>query len=375
MKACLAVVMAVWVWASAPWVDAQPQPTGAATIDYQRQVHTILAAQCLGCHSAERRSGGLSLASYADALEGGRSGAAIRPGNAAGSLLVGRITGQVPPSMPLGKPALSAGDVATIRLWIDEGARATPASAAAAPKWEAPLALERPAIPDVVRPGWTTPVDRFTAAYLAGTGGPPPELVGDAAFARRAFLDIWGLLPPPDDLPAFVADANADKRRVLIERLLADNDAYAQHWISFWNDVLRNDEGVNYHSETSSRKSISAWLLSALNKNVPYNRFVEQLLNPGGAGRSRRVPGRRQLARRGEREPDARDAGRAEQRAGLSRDQPQVQLVPRQLHQQMEVEGRVRAWPASSLKRDGSVCTGAMWHRTHTPHPRSCFPS
>ena len=284
MKVCLAVAMAACVWASALWAAGQPQPPGAATIDYQRQVHTILATQCLGCHSAERRSGGLSLASYADALEGGRSGAAIRPGEAAGSLLVGRITGQVPPSMPLGKPALSAGDVATIRLWIDEGARATPASAAAAPKWEAPLALERPAIPDVVRAGWTTPVDRFTAAYLAGTGGPLPELVGDAAFARRAFLDIWGLLPPPDDLRAFIADANADKRRVLIERLLADDDTYAQHWISFWNDVLRNDEGVNYYSETSSRKSISAWLLSALNRNVPYNRFIEQLLNPAAPG-------------------------------------------------------------------------------------------
>ncbi len=283
-RTTLALTMAACVWASALGATALPQPPAAATIDYQRQVHTILAAQCLGCHSAERRSGGLSLASYADALEGGRSGAAIRPGNAAGSLLMGRISGQVPPSMPLGKPALSIGDVATIRLWIDEGARATPASAAAAPKWEAPLALERPAIPDVVRPGWTTPVDRFTAAYLAGVGGPLPELVGDAAFARRAFLDIWGLLPPPDDLRAFTANANADKRRVLIERLLADNDTYAQHWVSFWNDVLRNDEGVNYHSETSSRKSISTWLLSALNRNVPYNRFIEQLLNPAAPG-------------------------------------------------------------------------------------------
>src|SRR5262245_4917919 len=165
-------------------------------------------------------------------------------------------------------------------LW----AAAQPQPPDAEPKWEAPLALQRPAIPDVVRPGWTTPVDRFTATYLAGTGTPVPELVGDAAFARRAFLDIWGLLPPPDDLRAFVADANADKRRALIERLLADNDAYAQHWISFWNDVLRNDEGVNYHSETSSRKSISAWLLSALTTNVPYNRFVEQLLNPAAPG-------------------------------------------------------------------------------------------
>ena len=53
------------------------------TIDYQQQVHTILAAKCLICHSAERRSGGLSLAAYADVLDGGRSGAAIRPGDSA----------------------------------------------------------------------------------------------------------------------------------------------------------------------------------------------------------------------------------------------------------------------------------------------------
>jgi hypothetical protein len=99
-------------------------------------------------------------------------------------------------------------------------------------------------------------------------------------FARRAYLDIWGLLPPPEDLHAFVADRNSNKRPALVERLLANNEKYSEHWISFWNDLLRNDEGVNYYSETSSRKSISTWLFSALTTNVPYNRFVEQLLNP-----------------------------------------------------------------------------------------------
>ena len=251
-----------------------------ATIDYQQQVHTILAAKCLSCHSAERRSGGLSLAAYADALDGGRSGAAIRPGDSAGSLLMLRITGEVAPPMPLGRPALSAGEIATIRRWIDEGARETITSAAARPKWEAPLALARPAVPDVVWRDWTTPVDRFVSRYLSEHGDREPELIGDAAFARRAYLDIWGLLPPPEDLQAFLADRNPNKRSALVQRLLADNDKYAQHWISFWNDLLRNDEGVNYYSETSSRKSISTWLLSALSTNVPYNRWVEQLLNP-----------------------------------------------------------------------------------------------
>jgi Protein of unknown function (DUF1549)/Protein of unknown function (DUF1553)/Planctomycete cytochrome C len=279
-KIVTAFVLAPCVWAGASWAVTQAEPQTTATIDYQQQVHTILAARCLACHSAERRSGGLSLASYADALEGGRSGAAIRPGNGAASLLMERITGHVAPAMPLDRPALSAREIETIRIWIDEGARATPTSAAARPKWEAPLALERPTVPEPVWRDWTTPIDRFVAAYLTGTGSPPPELIGDAAFARRAYLDIWGLLPPPNDLQALLADANANKRRALVDRLLADNDKYAEHWISFWNDVLRNDEGVNYHSETSSRKSISAWLLSALTSNEPYNRFVEQLLNP-----------------------------------------------------------------------------------------------
>jgi len=287
MKTMLGSV--VCLWAAALWVAIQADPQGAAagrqaaspspTVDYQPHVHTILSAKCLRCHSAERRSGGLSLAAYVDVLEGGRSGAAIRPGNSTGSLLMSRITGNIAPRMPLNAPELSAEEIATIRAWIDEGARETIKSAAASPKWEAPLALEHPSVPEVVWPGWTSPVDRFVAKYLSAHSG-AGQMTDDAAFARRAYLDIWGLLPPPEDLQAFVADKSAGKRAALVQRLLADNDKYAEHWISFWNDLLRNDEGVNYYSETSSRKSISAWLLSALTTNQPYNRWVEQLLNP-----------------------------------------------------------------------------------------------
>src|SRR5438105_9803978 len=85
-----------------------------AAIDYNRQVHPILAAKCLACHSQEKRSGGLSLGTYADVLEGGRSGAAIKPGNTTGSLLVQRITGQTQPRMPLGTAPLSDAEIAVI---------------------------------------------------------------------------------------------------------------------------------------------------------------------------------------------------------------------------------------------------------------------
>jgi Protein of unknown function (DUF1549)/Protein of unknown function (DUF1553)/Planctomycete cytochrome C len=285
MKRSLPLGVAACLWMASLWsaiqVAPQAQTAGpAATIDYQQQVHPILAARCLTCHSAEKRSGGLSLASYADALEGGRSGAAIRPGDAGASLLTQRISGEIAPAMPLGLPALSRGEIDVIRRWIDEGARETPASAAARPRWEAPLALARPPMPAALWTAWTAPVDRLVASYLTGQGLPEPQLVDDGTFARRAYLDIWGLLPPPGELQAFVADSAPDKRAALVARLLADSDRYAEHWISFWNDLLRNDEGVNYYSETASRKSITDWLLPALRSNLPYNEFVGRLLNP-----------------------------------------------------------------------------------------------
>jgi hypothetical protein len=282
----LAIGVVACVWATAAWSVARaaaPQErvgSQPARIDYQQEVHPLVAAKCLRCHSAERRAGGLSLASPADALQGGRSGAAIRPGDASRSLLVQRMTGEVGPVMPLGLPALPAGEIAVVRAWIDEGARETPTSAPARPKWEAPLVLERPPLPDVGWERWTGPIDRFAASYLRQHGVAEPEAVGDGAFARRAYLDIWGLLPPPADLQAFLDDRRPNKRAALVDRLLADNDKYAEHWMSFWNDLLRNEEGVNYYSETASRKSITDWLLPALRGNLPYDAFADRLLNP-----------------------------------------------------------------------------------------------
>src|ERR1700676_3510058 len=90
-----------------------------AMVGYDRQVHPILAARCLACHSQEKRSGGLSLGTYADTLEGGRSGAAIKPGDSANSLIVYRITGSTPPRMPLDGAPLSDAEISVLRSWID----------------------------------------------------------------------------------------------------------------------------------------------------------------------------------------------------------------------------------------------------------------
>ena len=252
----------------------------AAQVDFDRQVHPLLAAKCHVCHSQEKRSGGLSLGTLRDTLEGGRSGATVRPGDAAGSLLIQRLTGDAKPQMPLGAAPLSEAEIATLRDWINQGSRATPTAAPARPKWEAPLTLTRPAVPAAVWKNWTAPLDRFSSSYLTAHNVPEPKPVSDALFARRVYLDVTGLLPAPEDLHAFESNTAPDKRTQLAGKLLADNRNYAENWISFWNDLLRNDEGVSYYSETASRKSITPWLLNALQTNLPYDKFVAELLNP-----------------------------------------------------------------------------------------------
>ena len=96
-----------------------------APIDYNREVHAILAARCLVCHSQEKRSGGLSLATYEDVLGGGRSGAAVKPGNSGASLILQRLNGPASTRMPLGGAALTPSEIGIITSWIDQGARPT----------------------------------------------------------------------------------------------------------------------------------------------------------------------------------------------------------------------------------------------------------
>ncbi len=265
-------------------LSAVPPPRQSRNVDFERQIEPIIRERCLECHSQDKRKGGLSLATYEDALDGGRNGPAIRPGNAARSILIHRVTGAVEPQMPKDKDPLTPREVALIRLWIDQGARRTATSARAPQPWEAPLALTKPAVPQAAWPDWNAPLDRLVATYLTSHHAVKPALVSDAAFARRVYLDVWGLLPTPDQLQRFVDDSAPDKRDALVRSLLADNDKYAEHWMSFWNDLLRNEDGVTYFSETAGRKSISDWLLASLKSNIPYDQFVGKLLNPKEPG-------------------------------------------------------------------------------------------
>ncbi|MFO1019611.1 MAG: DUF1549 domain-containing protein [Planctomycetales bacterium] len=148
------------------------------------------------------------------------------------------------------------------------------------PKKVSEIAPRHPRIP-AARPGatLTNPIDLLLQPYFEQHKFTPPAVVSDRVYARRVYLDLIGLLPTPAQLAAFEADQSPDKREKLVDQILADNEAYAIHWLSFWNDALRNDyRGTGYID--GGRKSITGWLYNALLKNVPYDQFVRELVSP-----------------------------------------------------------------------------------------------
>lgn len=242
------------------------------TVDFATEIHPIFETRCRGCHTGGSAQAGFRVDTRDALLKGGRSGPAIVPGKAADSLLILKVTGQRGAPMPPAGPRLSLDEIAVLRNWIEQGARwdtGTPSTAG-----PAAMAPRKPSIP----PGGAhNPIDRFVDAYLESKEIEIPSPVHDAAFARRVYYDLHGIPPSPAKLEAFVTDTRGGSRAMLAEKLLDDRERYAEHWISFWNDLLRNDEGVIYHGE---RKSITAWLLESLRSNMPYDRMVQALLNP-----------------------------------------------------------------------------------------------
>ncbi len=156
-------------------------------------------------------------------------------------------------------------------------------------------------------------------------------MVNDRIFARRVYLDTIGLLPPPEELETFVASQQSGQAGRRWSRMaLARNDAYAQNWLTFWNDLLRNDySGTGYID--GGREQITQWLYSALLTNMPYDRFVAQLSQSEQAGG--RIHQGNCLAGRRQRQPDAADASGAKYVAGVHGRESQMRFLPRQFYQ------------------------------------------
>jgi mono/diheme cytochrome c family protein len=259
---------------------AKLPPPAAHPIDFAREVKPIFEASCIKCHGHGRSRGGFQIDSRETLLKGSDSGAVIIPGKSAESYLVQLVSALDPDNvMPQKGSKLTAEQVGILRAWIDQGV-----------SWDKTVYFgRRPPInlrpPVAILPAGPealtsiNPVDLLLKPYFFQHRSAPKTPVSDRIFARRVYLDLLGLLPTPTQLEEFMADSRTDKREQLVRRSLADNERYAEHWLTFWNDLLRNDyTGTGYID--NGRKQITDWLYSALAKNMSFDRFVAQLVNP-----------------------------------------------------------------------------------------------
>lgn len=270
---CLAIALARLSFLSAAETKADK------TIDFAHEIVPVIRERCGKCHTGEKRKGGLSMNTRELLLEGSENGEVVEPGRAAKSYLLEVVVSQDEDiRMPPEGERVSAGEIALLRKWIDAGLPWEAGFAFAAPTWEPPLAPRRPGLPPA-RDGRTNPVDRILDAYLAEKDIPIPERIDDAAFMRRLSLDVVGLLPEPEKLATFLEDTAPGKRDRLIGTVLGDDVAYAEHWLTFWNDLLRNDyAGTGFID--GGRKQITGWLYDSLLENKPFDEFVRELISP-----------------------------------------------------------------------------------------------
>jgi Protein of unknown function (DUF1549)/Protein of unknown function (DUF1553)/Planctomycete cytochrome C len=265
----------------APLLILIPSLTAQAAVDFSHQIVPILKKHCAECHAGDKKKGGFSFNTREALIEGGENGSVIAKGSPDKSRLIEVILStDSDDQMPPKGDRLTAAEVALLKGWISEDLPWQEGFAFKKPAYEPPLKPRRPELPAAVG-ARTNPIDRILDQYLSAQHRQPPAPIDDATFARRVHLDLIGLLPEPEALAKFIADPAADKRGKLVDQLLRDDQSYAEHWLTFWNDLLRNDYGGTGFI-TGGRKQISKWLYDALISNKPADQMARELIAPSG---------------------------------------------------------------------------------------------
>jgi len=250
------------------------------TVQLVTNVRSVLAHNCYKCHSGAKIEGKLRLDEKEFVFAGGENGPILSPGNPKNSELIRRISlsKNHKDVMPSKGKLLSKEEIQLLNLWIEKGAPWPEGIEQQSVYRVAALAPRKPNLPQE-KSGLENPIDLWVDQYFSENNLAWAEPVDDRTFMRRAYLDIIGLLPSPEELASFESDQKINKREYLIQNLLDRKDDFAQHWLSFWNDALRNDyTGTGYI--TKGRFAITDWLYSSIRENKPYDQFVKDLLNP-----------------------------------------------------------------------------------------------
>jgi hypothetical protein len=254
-------------------------PLGAAgpTVNFNTDVRPIFNRYCTSCHGGVKQAGDLSLIYSDRVLESG----IVEPGDAENSELLRRVLSddpeeRMPPPEKHPDP-LSAGEIATLRDWIDQGA-----------PWGNHWSLEPPLSgdpPDVTPSNWPRqPLDHWVLARLNREGLAPAPEAEPAEWLRRVFFDLIGLPPSVDQYEQFQAACErrpADREsiyRKVVDELLASQH-FGERWAAMWMDLARYADSMGFEKDPHRDMwPYRDWLIKAFNDDMPFDEFTTKQL-------------------------------------------------------------------------------------------------
>ncbi len=261
---------------------------------FESRIRPVLVEQCFECHAetSKRVKGGLKLDSAAALAAGGDSGAVLIAGDPEASLLIKALRHTDPDVQMPPKGMLSEVVVADFAEWVRQGAYFPGASTQApgssvkalidytrSDHW-AFQPMSRPEPPQVQDTQWPhNEIDHFVLANLEQAGIRPAGEIDKRAWLRRASFDLTGLPPTPEELERFLADKDEGAWERAIDALLA-KPQYGERWARHWLDLARyaDSNGLDENLAMGNAWRYRDWVVSAINRDLPYDQFVQQQL-------------------------------------------------------------------------------------------------
>ena len=253
---------------------------------FTKDIAPLLAERCVECHGQTSTMSDLDLRTDESMRKGGQHGPVIVPGKSEQSLLYKRLTGQIRPQMPF-NGRLTDQQIATIKAWIDQGAKWDPAittlKSTAPPQKQFTdrqrqyWAFQPVAKPEVPNAKSGNPIDAFIDAKLAENKLQPNPGTDKVTLIRRATLDLTGLPPTPDEVQAFLSDDSPDAFAKVVDRLLA-SPRYGERWGRHWLDLARYADSNGFKAD-ETRPNIwryRDYVIQSFNEDKPYDRFIRE---------------------------------------------------------------------------------------------------
>lgn len=282
-------------WPGVNAEDAAPAKPSAGQVEFfETKIRPLFANECHRCHSSEAKKlkGDLHLDTHAGILKGGESGAAIVPGKPDESRLIKAVRYKDEDTAMPPKKKLADAQVADLETWIRMGAPWPEKDAGGlsvadkktgydwakfrAEHW-AFRKVAKAELPAVKDAAWVrSPVDRFVLARLEAAALKPAPPAEKHLLIRRAYLDLTGLPPTPEEVAAFLGDASPGAFAKVVDALLA-LPQYGERWGRHWLDVARYSDGLGGFLDAEALPEAwryRDWVVAALNRDLPYDQFV-----------------------------------------------------------------------------------------------------